>query len=269
MNTESIANMWQLVRAEHHPLRMDGGRRNHAMDDHRRWVIQRPLGSPNGFVSSRAKLGRDLIRYLESALGVMLRIPLVIRSGAQPVRRQNRLLRGCRHRDRYGLVGAAGQLRGRRSDPAAPHPRRRLHRGRRRDGNGAREIGMFATVIDTTDNVHTVVGNNKIFADNITNFTTNPTGVDLACHCLGHGVDPRLRAGPAQSRLARFPTCMTEPAPDVEDPRVQPGRHRNLPCGRIATTATTAWCFDDRGIAGAGATDGWPVPAAPGVPAAC
>src|SRR5215813_5460678 len=37
-----------------------------------------------------------------------------------------------------------------------------------------REIGLFVTVINTPDNVQTVVGNNKIFSDTIQNFSTNP-----------------------------------------------------------------------------------------------
>src|SRR5262245_30670215 len=32
-----------------------------------------------------------------------------------------------------------------------------------------REIGLFATAIDTPDNVHTVIGNNKVLSDTIVN----------------------------------------------------------------------------------------------------
>src|SRR5439155_22708822 len=32
-------------------------------------------------------------------------------------------------------------------------------------------IGLFGTVINTPDNVHTIVGNNKVFADTIQNFS--------------------------------------------------------------------------------------------------
>ena len=52
-----------------------------------------------------------------------------------------------------------------------------------------KEIGMLVTAIDTLDNVRTYVGNNKIFSDNIQNFTTNPfRRVDLAAQ-LDHSVD--------------------------------------------------------------------------------
>src|SRR4029453_4265737 len=36
------------------------------------------------------------------------------------------------------------------------------------------EIGLFTTPIHTPDNVVTIVGNTKIFADNIKNYSTNP-----------------------------------------------------------------------------------------------
>jgi len=37
-----------------------------------------------------------------------------------------------------------------------------------------KEIGLFATAINTPDNVLTLVGNNKIFSDTIQNYTHNP-----------------------------------------------------------------------------------------------
>ena len=51
------------------------------------------------------------------------------------------------------------------------------------------EIGMFATTIDTPDNIRTFIGNNKIFSNNIQNFTANPyRRVDLKAQ-LNHSVD--------------------------------------------------------------------------------
>ena len=40
-------------------------------------------------------------------------------------------------------------------------------------------IGLFGTTINTPDNVHTIVGNNKIFSDTIQNFSANPTGASI------------------------------------------------------------------------------------------
>src|SRR5262245_23510622 len=37
-----------------------------------------------------------------------------------------------------------------------------------------REIGLFTTAIDSLDNVRVSIGNNKIFADSIRNYSTNP-----------------------------------------------------------------------------------------------
>src|SRR5262245_5482168 len=37
-----------------------------------------------------------------------------------------------------------------------------------------REIGLFTTAIDSPDNVRVSIGNNKIFADSIRNYSTNP-----------------------------------------------------------------------------------------------
>jgi small conductance mechanosensitive channel len=49
-----------------------------------------------------------------------------------------------------------------------------------------REIGLFATQIDTPDNVRTFVGNSKIFGDTIQNYATNPhRRVDLELNAAG------------------------------------------------------------------------------------
>ncbi|MBK7861714.1 MAG: mechanosensitive ion channel family protein [Archangiaceae bacterium] len=78
------------------------------------------------------------------------------------------------------------------------------------------EIGMFNTAIDTHDNVRTWVGNARIFADNIQNFTSNgwrrvevkvplPAGADL------------LAAMGALSELAKqVPDAMAQPPPLIE-----------------------------------------------------
>src|SRR3954453_12321086 len=50
-------------------------------------------------------------------------------------------------------------------------------------------IGLFGTTINTPDNVRTIVGNNKIFADTIQNFSANPyRRVDLMA-TISHAVD--------------------------------------------------------------------------------
>jgi small conductance mechanosensitive channel len=79
-----------------------------------------------------------------------------------------------------------------------------------------KEVGLFVTTITTLDNVLTIVGNNKIFADNIQNFSANPyRRVDLVAQ-LSHAVDPRVAIKLLKQRLAKIPNVTTDPAPDVE-----------------------------------------------------
>jgi small conductance mechanosensitive channel len=78
------------------------------------------------------------------------------------------------------------------------------------------EVGLFATAINTPDNVRAYVGNNKIMSDTIQNFSANPyRRVDLMAQ-LNHGVDAAAAMRLLKERLARIPNVMTTPAPDVE-----------------------------------------------------
>jgi small conductance mechanosensitive channel len=78
------------------------------------------------------------------------------------------------------------------------------------------EIGLFATHMVTGDNVVTLIGNNKIFADTIQNFSTNPhRRVDLRAQ-LAHGVDVQDAVRRLKEAVAKIPNVMASPAPDVE-----------------------------------------------------
>src|SRR5262245_35970 len=78
------------------------------------------------------------------------------------------------------------------------------------------EIGLFTTTFNTPDNVLTVVGNAKIFADNIKNFSANPyRRVDLLAQ-LAHSVDPAAAIAQLKPVLAKIPNVLAAPAPDVE-----------------------------------------------------
>lgn len=49
-----------------------------------------------------------------------------------------------------------------------------------------KEIGLFATGVDTPDNVHNVIGNNKILSDTIVNYSSNSfRRVDLKAQLAG------------------------------------------------------------------------------------
>ncbi|HXX33499.1 MAG TPA: mechanosensitive ion channel family protein [Thermodesulfobacteriota bacterium] len=79
-----------------------------------------------------------------------------------------------------------------------------------------REIGLFVTTIDTLDNVRTYIGNNKLFSDNIQNFTINPfRRVDLVAQ-LNHGTDHNEAIKLLKERLTKIPNVLSEPLPDVE-----------------------------------------------------
>jgi len=77
------------------------------------------------------------------------------------------------------------------------------------------EIGLFVTTLDTGDNVRTFVGNNKIFADNIQNFTANPyRRVELTAQIAG-SADAQLAIARLKERIGKIPNVNKEPAPDV------------------------------------------------------
>ena len=78
------------------------------------------------------------------------------------------------------------------------------------------EIGLFATTLNTPDNVKTMVGDGKIFGDTIQNFSANPyRRVDLTAQ-LAHDVDPKAAIALLKPVLAQVPNVMAKPAPDVE-----------------------------------------------------
>jgi small conductance mechanosensitive channel len=52
-----------------------------------------------------------------------------------------------------------------------------------------REIGLFATRIDSGENLRYFVGNNKLFTDNILNYSANPHRIALFRVQLAHAVD--------------------------------------------------------------------------------
>jgi small conductance mechanosensitive channel len=78
------------------------------------------------------------------------------------------------------------------------------------------EIGIFATKLNTVDNIMTIVGNNKIFSDNIQNFSENPyRRVDLVAQ-LNHNVDYRDAIDRLKQNIVTVPNVLTHPAPDLE-----------------------------------------------------
>ena len=78
------------------------------------------------------------------------------------------------------------------------------------------EIGIFVTTVNTADNIRTFVSNNKIFSDNIQNFSSNPfRRVDCTAQIAG-GADYKQAIQMLKDRLAQIPNISAKPAPDVE-----------------------------------------------------
>ncbi len=78
------------------------------------------------------------------------------------------------------------------------------------------EVGLFASAINTPDNVLTIVGNNKIFGDTIQNFSTNPYRRVERTAQLNHAVDVNDAIARLKAALANIPNVVKEPAPTVE-----------------------------------------------------
>ena len=77
-------------------------------------------------------------------------------------------------------------------------------------------VGLFGTILNTPDNVQTIIGNNKVFSDTIQNFSTNAyRRIDLTA-TINHAVDHRVAIRLLKERLAQIPNVLTTPAPVVE-----------------------------------------------------
>jgi len=77
-------------------------------------------------------------------------------------------------------------------------------------------IGLFATTLTTADSVQVIVGNNKLFSDNIFNYSANPyRRVDLVATINGSvNHDQAIRL--LRERLARIPNVLSSPPPEVD-----------------------------------------------------
>jgi small conductance mechanosensitive channel len=77
------------------------------------------------------------------------------------------------------------------------------------------EVGLFYSTINTSDNIRTIVPNNKIFSDNIQNFTANPyRRVDLIAQ-LHHSVDPIEACRLLRERIPQIHNVLGTPPPEI------------------------------------------------------
>lgn len=187
------------------------------------WIVGRiVIRAVRGMTSrlfERRKLDATLVRYIDSVIGVVLTLVLLISMLS---------IFGIETTSFAGILAAAGVAIGMAwsgllSNFAAGVFMIVLHPFKVGDMITAagvtgvvKEIGLFATTIDTADNIRTFVGNSKIFGDNIQNFTTNPfRRVDLKAQ-IAHTVNPTDAIDRLRARLSKIPNVVKEPAPSVE-----------------------------------------------------
>ena len=84
------------------------------------------------------------------------------------------------------------------------------------------EVGIFGTIINSPDNVRTIVGNNKIFSDTIYNYSANSyRRVDLST-TIGNTVDYEAVIRLLRQRLAQIPHVLPSPQPVVDVLQITP-----------------------------------------------
>ena len=85
-----------------------------------------------------------------------------------------------------------------------------------------KELGLFGTTIVTPDNIITIIGNNKIFSDNISNFSSTPyRRVDLTAK-IANSVDAVDAITRLKTSIQNIPNVLSYPAPDVGVPQFTP-----------------------------------------------
>ena len=77
------------------------------------------------------------------------------------------------------------------------------------------ELGLFGTVIVTPDNVNTIIGNGKIFADTIQNFSVLPVRRVERVAQLAIGVDPLDAIDRLKAAVAMIPNVSSEMPPEI------------------------------------------------------
>lgn len=126
------------------------------------------------------------------------------------------------------------------------------------------ELGLFGTTLITPDNVITIIGNNKVFSDNIQNFSALPhRRVDCTAK-LANSVDALDAIARLKLAVAAIPNVATSPAPDIEI--LQFTAEGPLLCVRPYTHTDHYWqvYFDvHKAVAATFGSAGYPVPETP------
>lgn len=131
------------------------------------------------------------------------------------------------------------------------------------------ELGLFGTTIVTPDNVMTLVGNNKVFSDTISNYSVLPVRrVELTAK-IAHGVDPVDAMNRLRAAIVQIPNVADSPAPDIAVLNFTP--EGPLLCVRPYTHNSTYWqvyCDTNRAILQTFSEAGYPTPETPLAPRA-
>ena len=127
-----------------------------------------------------------------------------------------------------------------------------------------KELGLFATTVLTPDNVLTVVGNNKVFSDNVQNFSAEPfRRVDCVAK-VANSVDVMDAIARLRPAIAAIANVQDAPAPDIEILQFTP--EGPLLCVRPYTHNDHYWqvYFDThKAIVSTFGAAGYPVPETP------
>jgi small conductance mechanosensitive channel len=126
------------------------------------------------------------------------------------------------------------------------------------------ELGLFGTTLITPDNVTTIIGNNKVFSDNIQNFSALPyRRVDCTAK-LANSVDAQDAIARLKVAVTAIPNVATTPAPDIEI--LQFTAEGPLLCVRPYTHTDHYWqvYFDvHKAVVATFGSAGYPVPETP------
>ena len=126
------------------------------------------------------------------------------------------------------------------------------------------ELGLFTTHILTPDHVSTILGNNKVFSDNIQNFSAQPVRRVDAVAKVAHGVDVQDAIARLRPAIEAIPNVSRTPAPDIEILQFTPEGPQL--CVRPYTHTDHYWqvYFDThKAIAETFGKAGYPVPETP------
>jgi small conductance mechanosensitive channel len=76
-----------------------------------------------------------------------------------------------------------------------------------------KEIGLLTTTLDTADNVRVMVGNNKIFSDNIVNYSANPHRMAMTKVEIDGSHDHNMVINLLTAAAKSVPNALSTPAP--------------------------------------------------------